>query len=310
MRLYIGGSNGLHLYEDGDLTELSTEEILCVARTGTSQVVAGTENGSIVSWKGNGTHIAYKGLGDSVSSLGAAADSTLYAGTLPAGLWVSKDGGDNWKEIESFNSAPGSEDWDAPWGTPLASAVGIHPKSPRTIYLGVEVGGIYRTRDLKKWYDLGIPVSDVHSIQISPARFERIYVTTSGGAFCSDDEGFNWRKMGTSNRRQYAMGLAAHPVEVDRVIISGADGPPPTWRGKTGAKCDIYLSTDAGKRFRTVVKDLKGGVERKALVINPKVPSEVAFGTSVGEIFYSNDGGESFDRFADKLGHIHTILFA
>lgn len=310
MRLYVGGSNGLYLYEDGELTELSTEEVLCIARVGASHVAAGTENGAILTWKGNGTRIVFKGLGDAVHAIGATADGTLYAGTIPACLWMSKDGGESWTEIQTFAAAPGSENWDAPWGTTLTSTISLHPKAMRTMYVGVEVGGIYRTRDLKKWYDLGIAESDVHSIQISSARHERIYVTTSRGSFCSDDEGFNWRGMGSSNRRQYSMGLAAHPVEVDRVIVSAADGPPPSWRGKQGAKCDIYLSTDAGKRFRTVAKDLKGGVERKALVINPKVPSEVAFGTSSGEVFYSNDGGESFDKEAGKLGHIHTIVFA
>jgi hypothetical protein len=116
--------------------------------------------------------------------------------------------------------------------------------------------------------------------------------------------------MGTGNNRQYTMGLAAHPSEADRVIISAASGPPPMWNGSGGAKCDIYLSTDSGRRFRTVVKGLTGGVHRKALVINAKVPSEIVFGTSTGELYYSNDGGESFDLTADNLGDLRTIVFA
>ncbi|HMC08360.1 MAG TPA: hypothetical protein VKL22_03450, partial [Actinomycetota bacterium] len=62
--------------------------------------------------------------------------------------------------------------------------------------------------------------------------------------------------------------------------------------------------------FRTVVKDLRGGVRRRALVINPRVPSEAAFGTTNGELWYSNDGGESFDRVAEALPQIHAVAFA
>ncbi len=41
-----------------------------------------------------------------VKPVRAAPDGTLYAGTQPAGLFRSTDGGDNWTEIESFANAP------------------------------------------------------------------------------------------------------------------------------------------------------------------------------------------------------------
>jgi photosystem II stability/assembly factor-like uncharacterized protein len=311
MRLFIGGSNGLLLYEDGDLSELSDQPVLCLTSAKNGRVVAGTVAGTVIVWDGNGTHIAAKDLGDGVHALATGSRGQLFAGTIPAGAWVSQDFGESWSEFSSFNEAPGSDEWTAPWGTPIATTIAPHPKDGRTVYYGIEVGGVYRSRDGgRKWFDLGIPGSDVHAIQVSPAKHDRIYATTGEGAFCSDDGGYNWRPMGTSNRRQYTMGLAAHPLEVDRVIISAAIGPPPRWKGRTGARCDIYLSTDSGRRFRTVAKDLRGGVQRKALVINPKVPSEVAFGTSVGEVFYSNDGGESFHSEATKLGDVKAIAFA
>lgn len=311
MRMFLGGSNGLHLYEDGEVSELHSEPVTCLVRTNTKRLVAGTESGQILVWDGTSTKITAKDLGEGVTALAATSDGTIFGGTIPAAAWVSKDAGESWRDLPSFAEAPGSGEWDAPWGTPLLSSLAADPKNGKTLYAGVEVGGLYRTRDAgKKWFDLGIPGTDVHSIQISPASSDRIYVTTGGGSFISDDGGFNWRQIGASNRRRYAMGLAAHPAEIDRVIISAAAGPPPSWRGKGGARCDVYLSTDGGKRFRTVVKDLSGGVQRKALVINPKVPSEVAFGTSKGEIWYSNDGGESFDREATKLGDVKAIAFS
>lgn len=311
MRIFLGGSKGLVLYEDGELTQLHSDPLLSAIKPNAGRLVAGTESGSIVVWDGNSdTRVSAKDLGKSVEALAAPGNGTLFAGTLPAGMWFSADDGETWSEASGFAEAPGRERWTAQ-GTPLVSTIATHGKDPLTAFCGVEAGGAYRTRDAgETWSDLELPVDDVHSIEVCPARPDRVFVTTGEGCFCSDDQGFAWRRMGKSNKRQYSLGLAAHPSEADRVIVSAAQGPPSTWTGETGANCDIYLSTDCGRRFRTVVRNLKGGVHRQALVINAKVPSEVVFGTSAGELYYSNDGGETFDQEAENLGDLRTIVFA
>ncbi|HYR62363.1 MAG TPA: hypothetical protein VET24_06985 [Actinomycetota bacterium] len=319
MRMFLGGSEGLSLYEDGDVTRVSSESVLCLVRTTDGAVLAGTAGGSLLAWTGAGeAKVLAKDLGDAVTSLALARNGRLIAGCFPAGVWRSKDVGESWTPIKSIVGCPGSESWCGAGADPLphatVSAVGAHHKDSKTIYVGIKVGGVYRSRDGgKSWYNLALPCPDVHSIQLSAARPERVFVTTgggsgAGGAFCSDDEGISWRHMGETNSRQYTMGLAAHPTEPDRVIMSAAAGPPSTW--KSNAHCDLYLSTDSGRRFRTVVKDLKGGVRRRALVINPRVPSESAFGTANGELWYSNDGGESFDLVAEGLADLHAVAFA
>ncbi|HEU5004442.1 MAG TPA: hypothetical protein VFW71_16915 [Actinomycetota bacterium] len=325
MRLFLGGADGLALYEDGDVTRLDIAGVLCLVRAADGDVLAGTQSGTIVSWSGSGeAKVLAKDLGESVTALALARNGRLLAGCLPVAAWRAKDLGESWTEFRSLATSPGAETW---WGAPerdgaqagklpaSVSAVGAHHKDAKTLYVGINIGGVYRSRDGgKSWFNLGIPSADVHSIQLSTARPERVYITTGGcqptgcGAFCSDDEGISWRAMGEANRRQYTMGLAAHPTEPDRVIISATGGPPGTW--KAHAHCDVYLSTDAGRRFRTVVKDLKGAVRRRALVINPRVPSEAAFGTTTGELWYSNDGGESFDRVAEGLDDLASVAFA
>jgi Sortilin, neurotensin receptor 3, len=323
MRMFLGGSKGFSLYEDGDVTQASTQRVLCLVRTVEGGVLAGTADGQVLAWSGaGGATVLAKDLGDAVTSLAIARSGRLIAGCLPVGAWRSKDAGESWTPIRSLAGSPGADSWAAgdgagslPAAAAAVTAVGTNHKDSKTIYVGIQVGGVYRSRDGgKSWYNLGLPCPDVHSIQLSAAKPERVFVTTgcanngSGGAFCSDDEGISWRQMGEANRCQYTMGLAAHPTEPDRVILSAAEGAPSTWKSNAG--CDLYLSTDSGRRFRTVVKDLKGGVRRRGLVINPRVPSEAAFGTTTGELWYSNDGGESFDLVAEDLGDLHAVAFA
>jgi hypothetical protein len=323
MRMFLGGSKGFSLYEDGDVTQACGQGVLCLVRTAEGGVLAGTAGGQVLAWSGVGdARVLAKDLGDAVTSLALARSGRLIAGCLPVGAWRSKDVGESWTPIRTLAASPGADSWTGGDGAashpvPVAAvtAVGTHHKDSKTIYVGIQVGGVYRSRDAgKSWYNLGLPCPDVHSIQLSAAKPERVFVTTGsgtdgcGGAFCSDDEGISWRQMGDANRRQYTMGLAAHPTEPDRVILSAAVGAPSTW--KSNAHCDLYLSTDSGRRFRTVVKDLKGGVRRRGLVINPRVPSEAAFGTTNGQLWYSNDGGESFDLVAEGLGDLHAVVFA
>lgn len=311
MRIFLGGSKGLVLYEDEELTSVLTDPLHTAVRVTPTRLVAGTQGGSILVCEGAHTQQAVNGLGSGVQVLAVGADGDLFAGTHPAGMWISRDHGDTWTELNALATASGRDGWWAPWGEPLVSSIAAHPKDPGTLFCGVEVGGVYRSRDAGiSWTALDLPVADIHSIQICPAKLDRMYVTTGEGGFCSDDDGHGWRQMGGGNRVQYTMGLAAHPAEADRVILSGCSGPPSTWNGSGGADCDIYLSTDAGRRFRTVVRGLEGGVHRKALVINSKVPSEIVFGTSTGQLFYSNDGGETFDEMASDLGDLRTIVFA
>lgn len=311
MRIFLGGSKGLVLYEDEELTQLHSDPLLSAVRPTPTRLVAGTEGGSILVVENGEVKVAAKDLGRGVHSLAATNDGTVFAGLIPATMWVSVDQGDTWEEAGGLAEVPNHSSWTAPWGTPLVSAIATHPKDSGTVFAGIEVGGIYRSRDSgQSWFDLELPVADLHSIQVCPAKPERLYVTTGEGCFCSDDEGFGWRKMGLAIKAQYTMGLAAHPSEADRVIISASHGPPPTWTGPDGASCDIYLSTDAGRRFRTVVRGLEGAVHRNGLVINSKVPSEIVFGTSTGQLFYSNDGGETFDEEANDLGDLRTIVFA
>lgn len=312
MRLFLAGSDGLVLYEDGDLTQLYNGRVNCIAKCSPTLVVAGTDSGAVVVLEnGREAVIGAKDVGESVQGLAVTSKGDLLAGTLPAGLWFCEDGGHTWKELPAFASAPNHEHWWAPWGTPLASAIAAHPKDAKTVFCGVEVGGIFRSRDSgKSWNDLELPCPDVHSIQLSPARPERAYVTTGEGFFCSDDDGLTWREPSIKTGPRYTMGLSAHPHEADRVIISAAAGPPPTWSREGGAGCEVRLSTDGGKRFRTVAKGLEGAVQRKALLINQKVPSEVVFATSRGDLYYSNDGGESFDQMASGLGDVRALVFA
>ncbi|MEX0789585.1 MAG: hypothetical protein WD178_02290, partial [Actinomycetota bacterium] len=103
MRIFLGGSRGLVLYEDEELTQLHNEPLVSAVRPNSGRLVAGTESGSILIYDGNGeVRVAAKDLGRGVEGLAVAADGTIFAGLIPAAMWVSADQGDTWEELGAF----------------------------------------------------------------------------------------------------------------------------------------------------------------------------------------------------------------
>ena len=85
-------------------------------------------------------------------------ERSLFAGTQPAHVFKSDDGGGSWKEMDSFLRAPGAATWCLP-GTPPPSA------RARTLVVdgagryrvGVEVGGVAVSNDSGSSWDLTLP---------------------------------------------------------------------------------------------------------------------------------------------------------
>src|SRR5438552_3878747 len=74
--------------------------------------------------------------------------STLYAGTQPAHMFKSGDGGTTWESFDDFLKAPGAEHWCLPGGqTARALTLVVDPFNRQHLLAGVEVGGVVASGD-------------------------------------------------------------------------------------------------------------------------------------------------------------------
>lgn len=139
-----------------------------------------------------------------------AEPGEVYAGTDPAGLFLSEDGGATWHSVDGINRHEFRPFWQPIPGVGLSMMAlwaGRGPEAAKEAVLKTGRPG----------------AGNVHSIQIDPRDRARMYVSIGGGgAYRTDDGGLTWGLIslqavpGTPQARMYvSQNLAGAPPGVD-----------------------------------------------------------------------------------------------
>jgi hypothetical protein len=243
----------------------------------------------------------------------------LFAGTEPAGLFVSRDGGTTWRELEEFRALGVRESW-RDYGDRAAhvEAITCDPQEVGRIYAGVEIGGAYRSDDGgASWQSINEGVfDDIHDLAVDPWDPSRVYAATGGGLHVSLDRGLHWRRHGSAPGELYCTELAliSRGTEVasshrSTLVLATADGSPSTWSGFRGnANPRIWLSRDAGESWEALpmsgVRD-KGGIT--ALDADPSREGAGFFGTSSGSLYHGRLAERRWVRLLFGLKPIRAV---
>jgi len=106
----------------------------------------------------------------------------VYAGTEPAAIFRSKDGGDSWEECAGFRAVPEASGWNFHIPTRYSHVRDLRmtPGNPNQLFAGIEVGGMMRSDDGgDSWQQLEGTNDDVHCIDMSPGQPRTVYVATA-----------------------------------------------------------------------------------------------------------------------------------
>ena len=220
----------------------------------------------------------------------------LYAGTQPAALHVSRDGGANWEELTEFRVLGVREGWkDAGTGAARVDTVVADPHDGRRLYVGVEIGGAYRSDDGgATWTGVNEGLyDDIHYLMADPLDSSRVYAATGGGFHISRDRGRRWVPHPGELGQAYCTRLDSEFERGARdivLLLAVAAGPPATWEGSRGdAKARLMVSRDSGKTweaFKTGAMGEKGAFT--ALATDRTARQSGFVGTSTGRLYYGN----------------------
>jgi photosystem II stability/assembly factor-like uncharacterized protein len=237
----------------------------------------------------------------------------LLAGTEPAALHVSRDGGASWAEASAFNRVQGQERWRG-FGSrsPLVGTIVCDAREPQHLYVGIKIGGAYRSDDGgTSWRNIGKGLYDeVHRLAVDPRDTSTIYAGTGGGFYRSPDRGVTWYAADGEPGRRYITGLvtvAPSGRRGSRIFLLTAAGPPGTWHKGKGADVKVYRSEDEG----VTLEELSVVATRNAFtaaITNPDNHDAAVVATSHGSIYHVDRRDREWHHVLYGLPPIRSIV--
>lgn len=255
---------------------------------------------------------------EDVWAVAAAPDAPgeLFVGTSHARLLRSLDHGRTFRECAAFLKLPGRDRWSfpPPPHVPHVRAIEFDPRDPATIYVGVEEGGVARTRDRGESFELlnnGI-YEDVHCLAVDPLNSGRLYATTGSGFYLSENGGGSWRQARRGLTRSYAVPLFAADGQPGEIYVAAASGPPPFWStGPAGADALIFRSLDCGLSFEPIGQEGPVMPDR-AMVMRFRADPESDGGffavTTDGSVIRVRPHGEETEMIAARMPSAYDLV--
>jgi BNR/Asp-box repeat len=254
----------------------------------------------------------------------------LWAGTMPGGLFRSDDGGNSWSLIDSLWRMPERKQWGGVAGgeQPGISAVLVDPRNPRDIRVGVSTAGVWASADEGSSWRLinrGMyaeymppelredPISqDVHRLSRCAARPEVVWCQHHNGVFRSEDAGATWHELTAIRPSKFGFAVAAHPRDADTAWFVPATKDER--RIPLDGKVVVARTRDGGRSFEVLTKGLPQRhaydlVWRHALDVDAS-GERIAFGSTSGGLWISDDGGESWTMPEARLPPVACVRFA
>ncbi|HMF15036.1 MAG TPA: hypothetical protein VKE94_22125 [Gemmataceae bacterium] len=209
-----------------------------------------------------------------------ATPHRLYVGTIGEGLWHSSDGG-----------ATFTRDYGGLFVECHVRALAVHPRDPRTLYLGTELGLFRSTDAASNWSRVESPINglQVWSIAISPRDPNLIVVgTCPSRLFRTEDGGKTWSEPAVKIVRECPRIMR---TRVTTVVFDPAE-PGTVW---AGVEIDgLFRSTDAGVTWQPLGQGLSSrDIHGMAIVPGNGIPKSLLASTN-NDLNLSTDGGETW----------------
>jgi Sortilin, neurotensin receptor 3, len=231
----------------------------------------------------------------------------VFAGALPAHLYISEDKGTSWRELKAFREAKSVSQWTFPPPPRVGHIKDIVIDGERLL-AGVEIGSLQVSDDFGKSF-VELPVDpdpqecDIHRILVHPDRPDRIIIANGlVGMMTSEDRGASWRKNPMPAGANYPDAVVIHPEQPDLLFMSAGVGWPPHWYELGRARGKIFRSRDAGQTWERLLGGLPNGQRAlfSALTIEACQGSWSLHAVDTdGQVFESTDGGDTWTIIAD-----------
>ena len=265
-----------------------------------------------------------------VWSLGFA-HGVLYAGTKPAELLASRDGGATWEKVDGLTDHPSRPDWNGGAAGLVLHSIVPDPGNAKKLWVGISAAGVFATEDGGATWDRRNRLSNaeahhyhdhpaapkggetghcVHNLVRAPGNGgDMIYQQNHHGVFRSADGGRSWDDVTDGLPSTFGFPIAVHPRDPRMIWTLPLNGDT-QGRYPPGASAAVWKSANGGgtwakKQAGVTAENCFFTVLRQGMAVDRAEPAGVYFGTNSGSVFASRDEGETWDEIAR---HLPTVL--
>ena len=234
--------------------------------------------------------------------LDPASPEAILVGACPARLFRSQDAGQTWAEplARMMQGCPRI------LHTRITALCG-HADDPQTMWAGVEIDGVYRSKDAgKTWQPIGKGLSsqDIHALAFVPGQPARLIATTNNDVNVSINEGETWQqlRLGQALPLAYFRGLAQRCCQPEILFLGNGDGPP----GTTGL---IARSLDGGATWHETRMPGRANSTIWNFAVHAADANLVYASSVSGQVYRSTDGGASWIKLPREFGEIRALAW-
>jgi len=249
----------------------------------------------------------------------------IRAGTLPGGLFESRDRGESWTLVESLWNRPERAKWfGGGYDHPGIHSILVDPRDSRRLTLGISCGGVWKSDDGgASWRQTGqglraayMPPEQAYSLESQDPHLltacqrdpDRIWCQHHNGIFRSDDAGETFAEISEA----FGFAVAVHPADPDTAWFAPAIKDE--YRVPADGRFAVTRTRDAGASFDWLDAGLADGprydlIYRHALLVDGS-GRRLAMGSTTGNLWISDDGGGQWQTVSSGLPPIAALAFA
>ncbi len=248
-----------------------------------------------------------------------------YAGIEDAGLFQTKDGGQNWEEMPGLRTHPSGPKWQPGAGGLCLHTILLDPTNAQRMYIAISAAGAFRTDDGgQTWTPINkglvarneSPDPDaevghcVHRLAFHPSRPEVLFMQKHWDVMRSDNAGGLWHEISGNLPSDFGFPIDVHAHEPETIYVvpikNDSEHFPPE------GKLRVYRSRTGGNEWEPLTKGLPQSdcyvnVLRDAMSIDTLDSCGVYFGTSGGQVYGSRDSGDTWAPIVRDLPAVLSV---
>jgi photosystem II stability/assembly factor-like uncharacterized protein len=231
----------------------------------------------------------------------------------------------SWEHVSGLRAHPSTPGWQPGNGGLILHSIVPHPTDPDRMWVGISSVGTFHTRDGGTTWtaqNRGVragfmpdPFPEtgqcVHKLVLHPDRPDVLFQQNHCGVYRSDDAGDSWIEITEGLPSEFGFPMVIHPHRPGTAYVIPLNAADQGRYVPDGSMA-VWRTRDDGANWERLGSGLPQheawvGVLREAMATGPGDPASIYFGTSTGQLYGSDDDGETWRLIASHMPGISSV---